>query len=114
MSGQCYSPDGVNPTLTCVHDACNKIVVPVGNLYDSKGQAGNVYDSQCSGPCLPGFGAGGGGKELKVAIPVLTPDRATKRQNGRRFKEDGEEAFTLTGQDRHGVAIKVVGCKPSN
>lgn len=36
--------------------------------------------------------------------PVLTPDRPTKRQNGRRFKEDGEESFTLTSQDRHGVA----------
>ena len=43
----------------------------------------------------------------KVAIPILTPDRATKRQDGRRFKEDGEEAFTLTGQDRHGVAVEV-------
>src|SRR5699024_4053090 len=36
--------------------------------------------------------------------PVLTPDRMEKRQNGRRFKEDGEESFTLTSQDRHGVA----------
>lgn len=43
----------------------------------------------------------------RVAIPVLTPDRAEKRQNGRRFKEDGEVAFTLTSQDRHGVAIDV-------
>lgn len=42
-----------------------------------------------------------------VAIPVLTPDRAKKRQNGRRFKDDEEPMFTLTGQDRHGVAIKV-------
>lgn len=45
-----------------------------------------------------------------VAIPVLTPDRAEKRQNGRRFKEDGEPMFTLTGQDRHGVAIEPLGC----
>lgn len=42
-----------------------------------------------------------------IAIPVLTPDRAEKRQNGRRFKEDGEPMFTLTGQDRHGVATSV-------
>jgi len=42
----------------------------------------------------------------KVAIPVLTPDRAEKRQNGRRFKEDGDPMFTLTAQDRHGVMIK--------
>lgn len=44
-----------------------------------------------------------------VAIPVLTPDRENKRQNGRRFKENGEPMFTLTAQDRHGVGIKVLG-----
>jgi DNA (cytosine-5)-methyltransferase 1 len=38
-----------------------------------------------------------------VCIPVLTPDRVEKRQNGRRFKEDGEEMFTITTQDRHGI-----------
>ena len=43
----------------------------------------------------------------KIAIPVLTPDRVEKRQNGRRFKDDGEPMFTLTGQDRHGVAVEV-------
>lgn len=42
--------------------------------------------------------------------PVLTPDRAEKRQNGRRFKESGEESFTLTAQDKHGVAL---GISPS-
>lgn len=42
-----------------------------------------------------------------VAIPVLTPDRAEKRQNGRRFKENGEPMFTLTSQDRHGVATGI-------
>ena len=44
---------------------------------------------------------------VSVAIPVLTPDRAEKRQNGRRFKENEDPSFTLTAQDRHGVAIKV-------
>jgi len=36
-------------------------------------------------------------------IPVLTPDRKEKRQNGRRFKTDGEPMFTLNTQDKHGV-----------
>ena len=45
----------------------------------------------------------------KIAIPVLTPDRAEKRQNGRRFKDDGEPMFTLTSQDRHGVAVEPIG-----
>nr|DAU89633.1 MAG TPA: Cytosine specific methyltransferase [Caudoviricetes sp.] len=45
----------------------------------------------------------------RVTIPVLTPDRAEKRQNGRRFKDDGEPMFTLTSQDRHGVAVEPIG-----
>ena len=40
--------------------------------------------------------------------PVLTPDREKKRQNGRRFKDDGEPSFTLTGQDIHGVMLKEI------
>lgn len=39
----------------------------------------------------------------QIVVPVLTPDREKKRQNGRRFKEDGDPSFTLTGQDRHGI-----------
>lgn len=43
------------------------------------------------------------GEGQKVVIPCITPDRLEKRQNGRRFKEDGEPMFTLTSQDKHGV-----------
>ncbi|WP_433948743.1 DNA cytosine methyltransferase [Fusobacterium necrophorum] len=43
----------------------------------------------------------------KIAIPVLAPERLEKRQNGRRFKENGAPSFTLTTQDRHGVIVKV-------
>ncbi|GAI13874.1 unnamed protein product [marine sediment metagenome] len=39
-----------------------------------------------------------------IVQPVLTPDRINKRQHGRRFKENGEPMFTLTGQDIHGIA----------
>lgn len=56
----------------------------------------------------------GGGKEPKIVIQslieqpraVLTPDREEKRQQGRRFKEPGEPAFTVNTIDRHGVAIQ--------
>lgn len=62
-------------------------------VYDSKGLVGTL--------CARDY------KEPKqVAIPVLTPDRANKRQNGRRFKTDGEPMFTLTAQDRHGVVVE--------
>lgn len=42
-------------------------------------------------------------RQPKVVVPVLTPGRSEKRQNGRRFKEDGDPSFTLTSQDKHGV-----------
>lgn len=41
----------------------------------------------------------------QTCCAVLTPDREEKRQNGRRIKEPGEPSFTLTAQDRHGVAL---------
>ena len=34
---------------------------------------------------------------------VLTPEKESVRQHGRRTKEPDEEMFTLTAQDRHGV-----------
>lgn len=43
--------------------------------------------------------------EVRIVVPVLTPNRIEKRQNGRRFKENGEPAFTLSCQDQHGVMI---------
>ena len=36
---------------------------------------------------------------------VLTPDRENKRQNGRRMKNCGEPAFTVTAADRHGIYL---------
>jgi DNA (cytosine-5)-methyltransferase 1 len=47
----------------------------------------------------------GVGIDNLIVQPCLTPDREEKRQNGRRFKEDGEPMFTLTGQDVHGIMI---------
>jgi len=49
--------------------------------------------------------ANAGGLTKDNCIAVLTPTRSEKRQNGRRFKENGEEMFTLTGQDIHGVMV---------
>jgi DNA (cytosine-5)-methyltransferase 1 len=61
-----------------------------------------VYGTEGNAPTIPT--AQGGGVMTKIAIPVLTPDRLEKRQNGRRFKEDGDPAFTITKQDIHGVS----------
>ncbi|HAO6444824.1 TPA: DNA (cytosine-5-)-methyltransferase [Listeria monocytogenes] len=44
-------------------------------------------------------------RKSEQVMPVLTPDRIIKRQNGRRFKTLGEPAFTLTAQDQHGIIV---------
>ncbi|WP_281998729.1 DNA cytosine methyltransferase [Priestia flexa] len=106
QSGDVVSTDGLAPTMcsTTAQKDPTKIIV-AGEL-DIKGQdiIKRVYDTGGISPSLTTMQ--GGNREPKVVLPVLTPDRAEKRQNGRRFKEDGEPMFTLTAQDRHGVAIK--------
>src|SRR5690625_2820982 len=64
-----------------------------------------TYYVDCGCSCDSYVGEDGTLVSQSEVRPVLTPDRMEKRQNGRRFKEDGEESFTLTSQDRHGVAI---------
>jgi DNA (cytosine-5)-methyltransferase 1 len=78
-----------------------------GCLNGRNSQRERVYDSGGLSPTISMVP--GGNTEPKTAIPVLTPDKAEKRQNGRRFKDDGEPMFTLTSQDRHGVAIDPLG-----
>lgn len=107
---QVFAPDGITEALDtgqgggrghhvalpCFIDLCNSgtETTSVARCLQARYQKGHgTYKAQNSG----------------IAIPVLTPDRAEKRQNGRRFKEDGEPMFTLTGQDRHGVAIEPIG-----
>ena len=78
-------------------------VVKIGNVNPSgNGMNGEVYQADGLAPTL----TTNKGEGQKIAIPVLTPDRSEKRQNGRRFKTDGEPMFTLTAQDRHGVVVE--------
>ncbi|EPT7250645.1 DNA cytosine methyltransferase [Listeria monocytogenes] len=98
-----YDVSGIAPTLDTMQGGNREPKIAVlGNINPSKkGMNGEVYSSEGLAPTL----TTNKGEGTKIAIPVLTPDRPEKRQNGRRFKEDGEEMFTLTEQDKHGVAI---------
>ncbi|EGO6649279.1 DNA (cytosine-5-)-methyltransferase [Enterococcus faecalis] len=77
--------------------------IVVGNANpSSKGMNGNVYSSEAISPtitCNHGEGS-------KIAIPILAPNKQKVRQNGRRCKENDEEMFTLTAQDRHGIIVE--------
>ena len=103
--------ENICPTLTSRDYKEPRSVGVVCNVNPSgKGMNGNVYDSNGLNQTL----TTNKGEGNKIAIPVLTPDRAEKRQNGRRFKDDGEPMFTLTSQDRHGVAVEQIGKEVSN
>lgn len=81
----------------------NQKQIVVGNVNPSaKGMNGNVYSSEAVSPtitCNHGEGS-------KIAIPILAPNKKKARQNGRICKENDEEMFTLTAQDRHGIIVE--------
>jgi DNA (cytosine-5)-methyltransferase 1 len=112
QDGKARIYENICPTLTSRDYKEPRSVGVVCNVNPSgKGMNGNVYDSTGLSPTL----TTNKGEGNKIVIPVLTPDRIEKRQNGRRFKENGEPMFTLTSQDRHGVAIEPTGfnCVPN-
>lgn len=78
----CVNPRQTDGTQTRQQD---RVYIPDGNMVALSAQLGGRYN---------------------IVQPVLTPDRAEKRQNGRRIKEPGEPMFTLTAQDKHGVLIR--------
>lgn len=102
MNGNVYDSTGLSPTLTTNKGEGIKTAIKIIGEINSS-QDGKILSTDGIANCR----SAGHGNNPKIAIPVLTPDCAEKRQNGRRFKEDDEPMFTLTGQDRHGIAIEV-------
>lgn len=82
-------------------------VKQVGQLYGTEKEpnpsGGRVFSSD---GIMRTLGSGHGMSQPLIEVKAcLTPDRIEKRQNGRRFKDDEEPMFTLTGQDKHGVLL---------
>lgn len=101
-----YSDDGLAPTISTKPGENTEPKVSIKIIGEiNSSQDGKILSTDGIAKCH----SAGHNNNPKIAIPVLTPDRAEKRQNGRRFKEDGEPMFTLTSQDRHGVAIDPLG-----
>lgn len=99
QTGRVYDIAGISPTLNTMQGGGRE---PKVMVIDDQGRKNKKISPK---HIVPTLRAQSHGNEPKVAVPVLTPDRANKRQNGRRFKTDGEPMFTLTAQDRHGVAV---------
>jgi DNA (cytosine-5)-methyltransferase 1 len=109
-----YDPDGIG---TCISSGSGGLGAKAG-LYlidQSSNRPKITEDARCiTARYTAGISKANGvrsavlefdkGAEALVT-PVLTPGRTEKRQNGRRFKEPGEESFCITAQDVHGVMI---------
>lgn len=106
-----YDVDGISPTLSKMDGGGLSPYIPIPVFCDMSKSAGiQTYDKAFCLQARYNKGVCNRRKEVSgVCVPVLTPERAQKRQNGRRMKENGEPMFTLTVPDRHGVMIPMPG-----
>lgn len=104
---QVFSPDGITEALDTGQGGGRGHYTALPIFCDMSKSAGiQTYDKAFCLQARYNKGICNRRKEISgICVPVLTPDRAEKRQNGRRTKGSGEPMFTLTGQDRHGVMI---------
>ena len=107
--GRIYEPLGLSPCLNKMQGGKREPSIVLPCFVDmSYGSGGGETDQAFCLQSRYDKGICGRKREtVGVCIPVLTPDRTEKRQDGRRFKENGKPMFTLTGQDRHGIAIEM-------
>lgn len=106
QNSRVYGSGGVAPCLNTVSGGgqCPKVLV---NATAKEITKINPSESACLlARNYKGLGNQQSQTMVMEPVAVLTPDRAEKRQNGRRFKEPGEPMFTLTSQDRHGIMMK--------
>lgn len=96
QGGNVYSTQGLAPALTVAKSTPLQVCMSIkGQKLQKQIDVSQTLDSSCRNNLL----------QKQTCCAVLTPDREEKRQNGRRIKEPGEPSFTLTAQDRHGVAL---------
>ena len=107
--GRIYNPAGIAPCLNSMEGGGLEPSVILPAFCDMSYGAGlEVSETASSLQARYNKGVcGRHGETSGVAVPVLTPDKVKKRQNGRRFKENGEPMYTLTAQDRQGVLVQV-------
>lgn len=103
MNGNVYNSTGLSPTITTNKGEGLKIAVE----YSRKSGLGRelAISHTLSASDWRGLNRNQKQNAVVEVRPVLTPERGEKRQNGRRFKDDGEPAFTVNTIDKHGVAI---------
>src|SRR5699024_8992597 len=112
-----YSTEGISPTLTTmggghrepkIAEQQEPTIDVVGNVKPKgstrHGQRDMVYGDNGLMGALNASDYKQPRPIAQEVRPIHTPDRMEKCQNGRRFKDNDEDMFTITSQDRHGIA----------
>lgn len=90
----------------CLGERSGSEVFPIG---EASGIS-NFRDSKVASSLQHPGHSGGNYKGMNLISdsiqPTATPHRKIKNQNGRRFKDNNEDMFTITSQDQHGIMIK--------
>lgn len=92
--GRVYSTDGLSPALNTMQGGGREPKILQRSRGNNKGGAHDIS---------PTVSTSSFENNNLLTVPVITPDRLVKRQNGRRFKENEDPMFTLNTQDRHGI-----------
>jgi DNA (cytosine-5)-methyltransferase 1 len=109
QNGNIYNEEGLAPTLSTNKGEGIKIKSATAKGYEEAKEGDSINFSVPNSETRRGRVGKGVAQTLDtgcnqgICVPVLTPNRIKKRQNGRRFKDDGEEMFTITTQDRHDI-----------
>lgn len=106
QAGRIYDPSGIAPTLSTMQGGYQ---VPL-TFIDLNPQPKTTAIARClQARYYKGYsshyGAGSGVLigSPRSAVPIYRPDKQHVRANGRRMKNDGEDMFTLTATDHHGI-----------
>lgn len=110
--GRIYDADGISPCLNKMDGGGREPSIATKYFCDMNRGSGAKTTNVCRA-IQSRYNKGISnrmGEISGVAIPVLTPDRVHEKQNGR-IKENNDPMFTITAQDRHGVAVepKLIG-----
>lgn len=97
QTGRVYDTEGLSPTLNTMTGGGREPKIIQRARGNNKGGAHDI---------APTVSTKSYHDNNMLAIPVITPDRINKRQNGRRFKENGDPMFTINTVDKHGILIR--------
>lgn len=104
--GRIYDTNGISPCLNKMDGGGREPSVSIRIIGNTNPSGNGINENILDSTNLCKTLTTNKGEGIKIAIPILAPDRGRKSQNGRRVKENNDPMFTITAQDRHGIVCE--------